>query len=92
MLHACAGKGDGHAELPGGLGGAERHYAAGCPLSAATGGSATAEDAGAGGPGCHRRQEGAKCACGAPDKREGLRATSQKHSGHVTEVTDGERH
>ena len=38
----------------------------------------------------HRCQEGAKRACGAPDKREGLRATSQKHSGHVTEVTDGE--
>ena len=39
VLHACAGKGDGHAELSGGLGGAERCYAAGCPLSTAMGGS-----------------------------------------------------
>ena len=86
MLHACAGKGDGHAELPGGLGGAERRYAAGCPLSAATGGSAAAEDAGAGGLVCHRRQEGAKRACGAPDREEGPCTTRQAHSRHVTEL------
>ena len=83
-------QGGGHAELSGGLGGAERRYAAVLPHVSCYGGSAAEKHAGAGGPGRHRRQEGAKRACGAPDKREGLRATSQKHGGHVTEVTDGE--
>ena len=83
-------QGGGHAELSGGLGGAERCYAAVLPPIGYYGGSAAAKHARAGGPGRHRRQEGAKRACGAPDKREGLRATSQKHSGHVTETTDGE--
>ena len=68
VLQACAGDGEGHAELPGDLGGAERRCAAGCLLSAATGGSAAAEDASAGGPGCHRRREPAKRACSALDK------------------------
>jgi len=70
VLQACAGEGEGHAEPPGDLGGAERHCAAGCLLSAATGGSAAAEDAGVGGPGRHQRQEAAKQACGALDKKE----------------------
>ena len=60
VLHACAGKGDGHAELPGGLGGAERRCVVGCLLSAATGDPDAVEDAGEGGPACHRRQEEAK--------------------------------
>ena len=77
MLQACAGKGDGHAELPGGLGGAERRCAVGCLLSAATGDPDAVEDAGEGGPACHRRQEPAKRACGAPDREEGLCAMRQ---------------
>ena len=56
-----------------------------CLLSAATGGPDAAEDAGEGGPACYRRQEGSTHACEAPDKREGLRASSQMHSEHVTE-------
>ena len=83
-------QGDGHAELLECLGGAERCYAAGLSPVGRYGGSAAAGHTGAGGPGRHRRQEGAKRMCGAPDKREGLRATSQKHSGHVTETTDDE--
>ena len=50
------------------------------------GGSAAARHAGAGGPGCHRRQEGAKRACGAPDKQARRRATCQGHCGRVTEI------
>ena len=65
-------QGDGHAELLGGLGGAERRYAAGCPLVGCYGGFAAARHAGTGGPGCHRCPERAKRACGAPDKKEGL--------------------
>ena len=42
----------------------------GWPLLAATGGSATAEDAGAGEPRRHRRSQTAKQACGALDKEE----------------------
>ena len=65
-------QGGGHAELSGGLGGAERRYAAVLPPVGRYGGSAAAGHAGAGGPGRHRRQERAKRACGAPDKEEGL--------------------
>ena len=65
-------QGGGHAELSGGLGSAERHYAAVCPLVGRYGGSAASGHAGAGGPWRHRRQECAKRSCGAPDKREGL--------------------
>ena len=54
--------------------------------SAATGGSAAAEDAGADGPGCCRRQEPAKCVCGALDREEGLCATRQAHCRRVTEL------
>ena len=55
------------------------------PLSAATGGPDAAEDAGEGGPACHRRQEEAKCACGAPDSRKRRRGTCQVHCEHVSE-------
>ena len=78
-------QGDGHAELPGGLGGAEWCCAVGCLLSAATGGPDAAEDAGEGGPACHRRQEEAKCACGAPDRRKRRRGTCQVDCEHVSE-------
>ena len=49
--------------------------------------SAAAKHAGAGGPGCHRRQERAKRACGAPDREEEPRATRQAHSRLVTELS-----
>ena len=61
----------GHAELSDVLGGAERRYAAVLSPVGRYGGSAAAGHAGAGGPGRHRRQERAKHACGAPDKKEG---------------------
>ena len=76
----------GHAESQGALGGAERRSAVVCLLSAATGGPDAAEDAGEGGPARHRRQEGSTHACEAPDKREGLRASSQAHCELVTEL------
>ena len=79
-------QGDGHVELPGGLGGAERCSAAVLPPVGCYGGSAAAKHAGAGGPGRHRRQERAKRLCEAPDKREGLRASSQAHCELVTEL------
>ena len=79
-------------EPPGGLGGAERRLAAVLLPVGCCGVSAAAKHAGAGGPGGHQRQEGTKRACGAPDKREGLRASSQMHSGHVTEVLSEKRH
>ena len=75
----------GHAESQGALGGAERRSAMVCLLSAATGGPDAAEDAGEGGPACHRRQEEAKCACGAPDSRKRRRGTCQVHCEHVSE-------
>ena len=81
-------QGDGHAELPGGLAGAERCSAAVLSLVGRYSGSAAAGHAGAGGPGRHRRQEGAKRACGAPNKREGLRGTCQMHCLRVIETAD----
>jgi len=63
-----------------------------CPLSAATGGTNAAEDAGEGGPACHRRQEGSTHACEAPDKREGLRGTCQMHCLRVIETDGRKRH
>ena len=62
-------QGNGHAEPPGGLGGAERRYAAVLLPVGRYGDTAAARHAGAGGPGRHRRQEGAKRACEAPDKQ-----------------------
>ena len=85
-------QGDGHAELSGGLGGAERRYAVVLSPVGRYGGSATARHAGAGGPGCHRRQERANCVCGAPDKKKGLLATCQQHYGHVTKTLTEKRH
>ena len=60
------------------------------PLSAATGGPDAAEDAGEGGPACHRRQEEAKCACGAPDSRKRRRGTCQVHCERVSDA-DGRK-
>ena len=74
----------GHAESQGALGGAEWRSAVVCLLSAATGGPDAAEDAGEGGPACHRRQEGSTHACEALDKRERLRGTCQAHCALVT--------
>ena len=85
-------RGGGHAELPGRLGGAKRRSAAVLPPIGHYGGSAAAKHAGAGVPGRHRRQEGAKHACGASDKQARLRASSQTHSEHVTEVLSEKRH
>ena len=59
-----------------------------CPPVGCYGGSAAAKHAGAGGPGRHRRQEGAKRACGAPDKQARRRATCQGHCGRVTETDE----
>ena len=56
VLHACAGK-----EVA-----TRSHQDA---WAAPNGATATARHAGAGGPGRHRRQEGAKRACEAPDKQ-----------------------
>ena len=79
-------QGDGHAELPGGLGGAEWRNAIVLLPVGRYGGSAAARHAGAGRPGCHRRQERAKRACGAPDREEEPCATRQAHSRRVTEL------
>ena len=62
------------------------------PLSAATGGPDAAEDASEGGPVCHRRQEGSKHACEAPDKRERLRGTCQVHCLRVRGTDERKRH
>ena len=62
-------QGGGHAEPPGRLGGAERRCAAVLLPVGRYGATAAARHAGAGGPGRHRRQEGAKRACEAPDKQ-----------------------
>ena len=70
-------QGGGHAELSEGLGGAERRYAAVLPPVGRYGGSAAAGHAGAGGPGRHRRQEGAKRACGVLAKGMGPCASRQ---------------
>ena len=78
-------QGGGHAEPPGRLGGAERRCAAVLPPVIRYDGAAAAKHAGAGGPGRHRRQEGAKRACEAPDKQARSRATCQGHCGRVTE-------
>ena len=83
-------QGDGHAELSGGLGGAERRYAAVLSPVGRYGGSAAAKHAGAGGPGRHRRQGRAKCACEASDKQARPRATCQVHCGRVTETVETE--
>ena len=56
-------------ELSEDLGGAERRYAAVLPPVGRYGGAAVAGHTGAGGPGRHRRQEGAKRACEALDKQ-----------------------
>ena len=55
MLHACAGEENGHAESPGGLGGAEQRYAAVLLPVGRYGDTAAAKHAGAGGPGRHQR-------------------------------------
>ena len=78
----------GHAESQGALGGAERRSVVVCLLSAATGGPDAAEDAGEGGPACHRRQEEAKCACGAPDSRKRRQGTCQVHCERVSETDE----
>ena len=51
---------------------------------------AAARHAGAGGPGRHRRQGRAKCACEASDKQARPRATCQVHCGRVTETVETE--
>ena len=76
----------GHAESQGALGGAERRSAVVCLLLATTGGPDAGEDASEGGPARNRCQEGSMHACEAPDKREGLRASSQAHCELVTEL------
>jgi hypothetical protein len=63
-------QGDGHAELAGGLGGAEDAVLRSCFLTATTGGTAVAEDAGVDGTGRHRRPYPAKRPCGDQDKEE----------------------
>ena len=90
--HGCALARQGHAESQGALGGAERRSAMVCLLSATTGGPDAAEDAGEGGPECHRRQEGSTHACEAPDKRERLRGTCQVHCLRVRETDERKRH
>ena len=62
-------RGNGHAESPGGLGGTEQCCATVLPPVVRYGGAPAAKHAGAGGPGRHRHQEGAKHACEAPDKQ-----------------------
>ena len=62
-------QGGGHAEPPGRLGGAERRCAAVLLAVGRYGATAAARHAGAGRPGRHRCQEGAKRACEAPDKQ-----------------------
>ena len=81
-------QGNGHAELPGGLGGAEWRYAAVLLAIGRDGGSAATKHAGAGGPGRHRCQGRAKCACEASDKQARPRATCQVHCGRVTETDE----
>ena len=73
------------------MGGAERHSAVVCLLSAATGGPDAAEDAGEGEPARYRRQEGSTHACEASDKRNRRRGTCQGHCGRVTESDEGKK-
>ena len=82
--------GEGHAEPPEDLGGAERRCAAVLLPVGRYGESAAARHTGAGGPGRHRRQGRAKCACEASDKKARPRATCQVHCGRVTETVETE--
>ena len=81
---------NGHAEPPGGLGGAERRYVTVLLPVGRYGDTAAARHAGVGGPGRHRRQGRAKCACEASDKQTRPRATCQVHCGRVTETVETE--
>ena len=72
------------------MGGAEQRSAAVVSPVGRYGGSAAAGHAGVGGPGRHRRQGRAKCACEASDKQARPRATCQVHCGRVTETVETE--